>query len=144
MFIYPFFHLFVCFFVRSCHRSRIPIECMCLRKKKKKKKKKKSHAGPKTKRPYAFSKILLKLSECTRTCWSGTLVIICFLGRRPHYKNKPIQIYRKFHLQKLNIFRWITLMFSYICSKHRSWVPVRTASARRFLRVPTIYIFEQK
>ena len=34
--------------------------------------------------------------------------------------------------------------FSYFCSKHRLWVLVRTASARRFSRVPTIYVFEQK
>ena len=49
-----------------------------------------------------------------------------------HYENKPIQIRRKFHLQKLKIFRWKTLIFSYFCSKHRLWVLVRTASARRF------------
>ena len=29
-----------------------------------------------------------------------------------HYENTPIQIYRKFHLQKLKIFRWKTLIFS--------------------------------
>ena len=29
---------------------------------------------------------------------------------------------------------------SYFCSKHRLWVLVRTASLRRFLRVPTIYV----
>ena len=34
--------------------------------------------------------------------------------------------------------------FSCFCSKHRLWVLVRTASARRFQRVPTIYVFEQK
>ena len=28
-----------------------------------------------------------------------------------HYENTPIQIYRKFHLQNLNIFRWKTLIF---------------------------------
>ena len=32
----------------------------------------------------------------------------------------------------------------YFWSKHRLWVLVRTASARRFYRVPTIYVFEQK
>ena len=34
--------------------------------------------------------------------------------------------------------------FSYFCSKRELWVHVRTASERRFLRVPTIYVFEQK
>ena len=28
-----------------------------------------------------------------------------------HYENTPIQIYRKFHLQKLNIFQIKTLIF---------------------------------
>ena len=40
-----------------------------------------------------------------------------------HYENRPIQIYRKFHLQKLKIFRQKTLIFffSYFCSKHKLW-----------------------
>ena len=32
---------------------------------------------------------------------------------------------------------------SYFCSKHRLWVRVRTASPRRFLRVPTIYVLSR-
>ena len=51
------------------------------------------------------------------------IIIIIFLFRgsknlvlileylRLHYENSPIQIYRKFHLQKLKIFRWKTLIF---------------------------------
>ena len=34
-------------------------------------------------------------------------------------------------------------IFSYFAKKHRLWVLVRTASARRFLRVPTIYVFSK-
>ena len=50
-----------------------------------------------------------------------------------HYENTPIQIYRKFHLQKLKNFRQKTLIFFlYFCSKHRLRVLVRTASSRRF------------
>ena len=49
-----------------------------------------------------------------------------------HYGNTPIQIYLKFHHQKLKIFREKFWYFSYFCSKHRLWVLVRTASARRF------------
>ena len=53
-----------------------------------------------------------------------------------HYENTAIQMYRKFHLQKLKIFRQkkarIVLIFLF---KHRLWVVVRTASSRRFLRV---------
>ena len=33
--------------------------------------------------------------------------------------------------------------FSYFCSKHRLWVLVRTASSRRFSRVPTIYVLSR-
>ena len=33
--------------------------------------------------------------------------------------------------------------FSYFCSKHRLWVLVWTASARRFLWVPTIYVLSR-
>ena len=36
------------------------------------------------------------------------------------------------------------LIFFIFFSKHRLWVLVRTTSARQFLRVPTIYVFEQK
>ena len=35
-------------------------------------------------------------------------------------------------------------IYSYFCSKHRSWVHVRTASLRRFLLVPTIHALEKK
>ena len=50
-----------------------------------------------------------------------------------HYENMPIQIYRKFHLQKTESFQIKkNSYFSYFCSKHRLWVPVRTASERRF------------
>ena len=47
-----------------------------------------------------------------------------------HYENTPIQIYRKFHLQKLKKFRQKLRYFSYFCSKHRLWVLIRTASSR--------------
>ena len=40
-----------------------------------------------------------------------------------HYENMPIQIYWKFYHQKMKFW-----YFSYFCSKHRLWVPVRTAS----------------
>ena len=36
------------------------------------------------------------------------------------------------------------LYFLNFCSKHRLWVLVRTVSTRRYERVPTIYVFEQK
>ena len=55
-----------------------------------------------------------------------------FLSNLSHYENTPIQIYRKFHLQKTEKFRQKLWYFSDFCSKHRLWVLVRTASARRF------------
>ena len=35
-------------------------------------------------------------------------------------------------------------IFLIFCQKHRLWVLVRTALARRFERVPTTYVFDQK
>ena len=56
LFIISFFHLFVCFFVRSCDRSCI--SSACVQEKKTKKKKKKTHvtckSSGKTKRPFIF------------------------------------------------------------------------------------------
>ena len=61
-----------------------------------------------------------------------------------HYENTPIQIYWKFHHQKMKIFRlkksWY---FSYFWSKQRMWVLLRTASARRFSWVPITYILSR-
>ena len=46
-----------------------------------------------------------------------------------HYENTPIQIYRKFDIQKTENFQIKDSdIFSYFCSKHRLWVLVRTAS----------------
>ena len=38
-----------------------------------------------------------------------------------HYENTPIQIYIKFHLQKLKFSDKKLWYFSYFCSKHRLW-----------------------
>ena len=54
-------------------------------------------------------------------------------GSTKHDENTPIQIYWKcYHPKKMKVFRQKFWYFSYFCSKHRLWVPVRTASARRF------------
>ena len=58
-----------------------------------------------------------------------------------HYENTPIQINKKIQLQEKRKFSDIdSAIFSYFCSKHRLWVLVRTASARRFKHVPQ-YMF---
>ena len=50
-----------------------------------------------------------------------------------HYKNTPIQIYRKFHLKKTENFQIKNSdIFHSFAQKHRLWVLVRTASARQF------------
>ena len=50
-----------------------------------------------------------------------------------HYENTLIQIYGKFLFQKTENFQIKKLSyFLYFRSKHRLWVLVRTASARRF------------
>ena len=47
-----------------------------------------------------------------------------------------------FYIAKLG-FAGIYLFFLIFAPKHRLWVLVRTASARRFLRVPTIYVLSK-
>ena len=58
------------------------------------------------------------------------------MANRYHYKNMPIQIYWKFYHQKQKIFRQKIWYSPYFCSKHRLWVPIRTASARQFYEYP--------
>ena len=69
------------------------------------------------------------LIRLTRRC----LCVTRLLGS--HYENRPIQIYIKFHLKKKNENFQIKKksdIFLYVCSIHRLWLLVRTASARRF------------
>ena len=70
----------------------------------------------------------IQISMLIRSVWSDSSLVASW-----HYENTPIQICRKFHLQKLKKFSDEKLWyFSYFCSKHRLWVLVRTASSRRF------------
>ena len=65
---------------------------------------------------------------------------ISMVRSRYHYENMPFQIYWKFyHLKKWKFSDKKFWYFSCFCLKHRLWVLVRTASTRRFSRVPTIY-----
>ena len=62
-----------------------------------------------------------------------------------HYENLPIQYTQFFLVVKMKIFTGkISIFFLIFAPKHRLWVHVRTALARRLLRVPTIYVLEQK
>ena len=60
------------------------------------------------------------------------LVYTVCMNSQIHYENTPIQIYWKFHHQKLKVFRQKFWYFSYFCSKHRLWILVRTALPRKF------------
>ena len=62
------------------------------------------------------------------------VTLYCKVVSDTHYeKKKPIQIYWKFyHPKKWKFSDKKFWYFSYFCSKHRLWVLVRTASARRF------------
>ena len=51
----------------------------------------------------------------------------------------PLKPHPHFYIVKLGFTR-VCIIFFISAQKHRSWVLVRTASVRRFLRVPTIYI----
>ena len=59
----------------------------------------------------------------------------------PSRKHAYIILYI-FYIIKTGVYRGIH-HFSYFCSKHMLWVLVRTASARRFLRVLTIYVMSR-
>ena len=56
---------------------------------------------------YTQSAERLKYYSISPLLYEATIPFVSF----PHYENSPIQIYRKFHLQKLKIFRWKTLIF---------------------------------
>ena len=77
-----------------------------------------------------------------------------------HHENMPIYFWSPF-ITKTRLYKHIEnfttkktenfqikipifFFFSYFFSKHRLLVLVRTASPRRFYRVPTIYVFEEK
>ena len=60
--------------------------------------------------------------------------------RFPNYENTPIQIYRTFHLQKTETFQIKNFDIFHISVQNIDCgVLVKSASARRISRVPTIY-----
>ena len=59
-------------------------------------------------------------------------------------KTRLFKYTENFNTKKWKFSDKIILYFTYFWLKHRLWVLVRTASARRFKRLPTIYGFEQK
>ena len=62
-----------------------------------------------------------------------------------NYENTPTQIYWKFTTKKNENFQIKKNpdIFHISAQKHWLWVLVRTASVRRFLRVPTIYVVKR-
>ena len=55
------------------------------------------------------------LALCLQNRWI-LLNVLKYWTEPYHYENTPIQIYRKFHLQKTEIFQ-VKISFSYFCSK---------------------------
>ena len=64
-----------------------------------------------------------------------------FITKTNLYKFDPLKPH--FYIVKLG-FTGVYIIFLISAPTHRLWVLVRTASPRRFKRVPTIYVFEQK
>ena len=81
--------------------------------------------------------------------------VICTGSEVPHSPSCFVSTLRKlghaiymyrdfFQKQTLKFSLEFFCYFSYFCSKHRLWVHVRIVSPRRFKRVPTVYVLEQK
>ena len=113
--------------------------------------------------------ICIGFLSCVDCLWITSVITEECINTKTHLCNIQIftkthlcniQIFTKTHLCNIQIFKSCKnrkfsvdffLYFSYFCSKQRLWVHVRNASLnvrnaslRRFLRVPTIYVLEQK
>ena len=67
-------------------------------------------------------------------------VRICPITKTYLYNFDPLK--RHFYIVKLG-FTGVYIIFHISAQKHRLWVLVRTASVRRFERVPTIYVLSR-
>ena len=65
---------------------------------------------------------------------------MCYITKIRLYNFDPLQPH--FYIVKLG-FTGVYIIFLISAQKHRLWVLVRTASARRFYRVPTIYVLSR-
>ena len=72
-------------------------------------------------------------------CLNGSALLINITKTRL-YNFYPLQPH--FYIVKLG-FTGIYIIFHISAQKHRFWVLARTASPRRFLRVPTIYVLSR-
>ena len=73
-------------------------------------------------------------------CYNCCNCIICMSSRKHAYI--ILTPWTPLLYSKTGVYRGIHY-FSYYCIKHRLWVLVRTASPRRFYRVPTIYVLSR-
>ena len=69
----------------------------------------------------------LKINKCSFLLSITKTRLYNFDSLKPH-----------FYIVKLG-FTGVCIIFLIFAQKHRLWVPVRTASSRRFSRVPTVY-----
>ena len=77
--------------------------------------------------------------------WTKCIDPVLIMSLRKHaysniFKISPPQTENFQTKKKKKKKKWY---FSYFCSKHRLWVLNRTASSRRSVHVPTIYIFRE-
>ena len=71
---------------------------------------------------------------------SGNIIIYAITKTRL-YNFDPLK--RHFYIVKLWFTGVYIIFFLFLLKKHRLWVLVRTASPRRFLRVPIIYVLSR-
>ena len=76
--------------------------------------------------------------------YSKTAPHTCALRAVEHaILRKPVRV-NLISCKNVNFLFKFSDFFSYFCTKHKVWVHVRTASMRRFKRIPTIYVLKRK
>ena len=84
--------------------------------------------------------VKIRTSERSHILWSVIWLYVVI-----HHENRPIYfdpLKPHFYIVKLG-FTGVYIIFLIFAQKHRLWVLVRTASPRRFWRVPTIYVLSK-
>ena len=72
--------------------------------------------------------------------WNNYKALRLFITKTCLYNFDPLKPH--FYMVKLE-FTGVYIILIISAQKHRLWVFVRTASARRFYRVPTIYVLSR-
>ena len=75
-----------------------------------------------------------------QTTVDGNCTFVICITKTCLYNSDPLKPH--FYIVKLG-FRGVSIIFLILLEKHRFWVLIRTASPRRFLQVPTIYVLSR-